>query len=514
MERYAKYLRKSRFDRDYTELSVEETLKRHEEILDRLVQDRGYNIVRTYREVVSGESISARPEIRKLLKEVNAGMYTGVLVVDVERLARGNGADQAYISQVFQFSGTKIITPTKVYDPNNEFDEEYFEFGLFMSRREYKTINRRLVRGRESSAAEGKYLGSIAPYGYDRMKLPDQKGYTLTPNGAEAETVRKIFELYNNRYGTKMIANRLNDLAVPTRRGEPWTYSTVAGIVANPVYTGKIKRGYCRQYRTLDESGNVRKQIRHMKNPEDYSLYDGLHPPLIDDETFRTAQKIRAEKSAGAPKVKADRSVQNAFCGLIYCAECGKRIARTTAAAERGGTARFRCVNARNCRNGTADYKLVEAEIITALRSWLDGYKVRLDRADFREEIGECTAMLEKTSAEIDALSAQLERAFTLVEQGVYSAELFRERKDKLTAELAEKESCRSAAEKRLHSLESDGAERAGLIPAAEELLASYDDMTPAEKNRLLKAILQKIEYKKGRGGKIVIDIFPRLPSP
>ena len=95
-----------------------------------------------------------------------------------------------------------------------------------------------------------------------------------------------------------------------------------------------------------------------------------------------------------------------------------------------------------------------------------------------------------------------------------YSAELFRERKDKLTAELAEKESCRSAAEKRLHSLESDGAERAGLIPAAEELLASYDDMTPAEKNRLLKAILQKIEYKKGRGGKIVIDIFPRLPSP
>ena len=106
MEQYAKYLRKSRFDRDYAELSVEETLKRHEAILDKLAGERGYHIAKTYYEVVSGESIAARPEIQKLLEEVNAGVYAGVLVVDVERLARGNGADQAYISQVFQFSST------------------------------------------------------------------------------------------------------------------------------------------------------------------------------------------------------------------------------------------------------------------------------------------------------------------------------------------------------------------------------------------------------------------------
>ena len=46
------------------------------------------------------------------------------------------------------------MTPAKIYDPNNEFDEEYFEFGLFMSRREYKTIKKRLQRGRVSSAKE------------------------------------------------------------------------------------------------------------------------------------------------------------------------------------------------------------------------------------------------------------------------------------------------------------------------------------------------------------------------
>lgn len=66
------------------------------------------------------------------------------------------------MSQTFKYSGTKIITPMKVYDPENEFDEEYFEFGLFMSRREYKTINRRLQRGRISSAKEGKFVGKTA----------------------------------------------------------------------------------------------------------------------------------------------------------------------------------------------------------------------------------------------------------------------------------------------------------------------------------------------------------------
>ena len=292
MEQYIEYLRKSRFDRDYLDLSVEETLKRHQEILDRLARDRGFYIAKVYREVVSGESIAARPEVQKMLEEVSSGIYTGVLVVDVERLARGNSADQAYISQIFQFSDTKIITPAKTYDPTDEFDQEYFEFGLFMSRREYKTINRRLVRGRQSSASEGKYVGSVAPYGYERVKLQGEKGYTLTPNPAEAEAVRRMFELYVRRQGTKMIANELNDRKIPTRHGGKWDASTVGNILVNPVYLGKIKRGYVKETKRLDERGNVVSSYKHCKEVEDYDLYEGRHPALIEDAIFEKAQRI------------------------------------------------------------------------------------------------------------------------------------------------------------------------------------------------------------------------------
>ena len=60
-----------------------------------------------------------------------------------------------------------------------------------MSRREYKTINRRLVRGRQISASEGKYIGSIPPYGYKRAKISGDKGYTLEIEPEEAEIVQK-----------------------------------------------------------------------------------------------------------------------------------------------------------------------------------------------------------------------------------------------------------------------------------------------------------------------------------
>lgn len=143
------YLRKSRADREAEARGEGETLARHERILLDLAKKRGYNVGAIYKEIVSGETISARPVMQQLLREVESGMWDGVLVVEVERLARGDTIDQGVVARSFQYSNTLIITPLKTYDPNNEYDEEYFEFGLFMSRREYKTMTRKSPNGRQ-----------------------------------------------------------------------------------------------------------------------------------------------------------------------------------------------------------------------------------------------------------------------------------------------------------------------------------------------------------------------------
>ena len=82
--------------------------------------------------------------------------------------------------QIFQTNYCKIITPGKTFDLQNESDEQFTDMKFLFSRYELKTINKRLVRGRNQSASEGKFMGSMAPYGYRAYKLPGVKATAST----------------------------------------------------------------------------------------------------------------------------------------------------------------------------------------------------------------------------------------------------------------------------------------------------------------------------------------------
>lgn len=301
---YSLYLRKSRADLEAEERGEGETLARHEKMLIELARRYGFSIGKIYREIVSGESIEARPVVQELLKDVESGRWKGVLVVEVERLARGDTMDQGRVAKSFKFSNTKIITPIKIYDPNDEFDEEYFEFGLFMSRREYKTINRRLQRGRVSSVKEGKYVGSVAPFGYDRVKLVKDKGYTLAKND-EAPVVEKMFQIYAyNEIAINEVVRRLNLAGYKPRKAKEWTISAVKDILSNPIYIGKIRwdsRKTVKEYR----NGKI---VNTRPRNENYTLCDGLHEPIIDMGTWNIVQEKRSKHT---PAVIHNKVVQN-----------------------------------------------------------------------------------------------------------------------------------------------------------------------------------------------------------
>lgn len=333
----------------------------------------------------------------------------------------------------------------------------------------------------------------------------------MEPHPDEAPAVQKIFEMFSNYQGTKVIANYLNDHQIPTRHGDLWTYSTITNIITNPVYMGKIRRGWSKQTKSI-ENGVVKKRIKRTKNYGDYPVFDGLHPPLISEELFMLVQQIREEKAPEA-KVKEEFVLQNAFAGLLFCAKCGKRIGRTTMSAKANHRVRLRCTNMRNCHNATADYDVVENEIISALRAWYEGYKVKIETIGFADDIAEGKKQLKKLDQEVEKLNKQLENAFNLVEQGVYSLEIFQQRRMKLTEAIEELQEKQQAIADVLRRYEESEASRNNLIPQTEELLASYDDMTIQERNVLLKAILEKIEYFKGEDGKIEIDLYPRLPK-
>ena len=183
----------------------------------------------------------ARPEMMRLLDLISTGMYAGVVCMDIERLSRGSSMDSGYIMQVLQVNNCKIITPGKTYDLRNDSDEQFTDMKFMFSRYELKSINTRLERGRNQSASEGKFMGSMAPYGYRPFNLAGEKGNSLRIEPEEAKVVQMIFEMYGQQgMGYNALAYKLNDLHIPARKGE-WGQTSVVNILNNEVYLGKIR---------------------------------------------------------------------------------------------------------------------------------------------------------------------------------------------------------------------------------------------------------------------------------
>lgn len=524
MSRYCIYLRKSRADLEAEAHGEGETLSRHRTALTELAKRMKIKVDKIYEEVVSGETIAARPQMQRLLSEVGAGEWTGVLVMEIERLARGDTMDQGLVAQTFKYSNTKIITPIKTFDPSNEFDEEYFEFGLFMARREFTITNRRLVRGRQASAMEGKYVGSIPPYGYNKVKLPDQKGFTLEINEEQAEVVRMIFDWYVNgvevkgkvkTLGLHAIAVRLNELGIKSQVGKDyWTVYAVRNMIANPVYIGKIRWGY-RKVKKVVEPDGTRRKLRTPANDGEYILCDGLHEPIISEELFNKARETIFQKKF--TPTKSTENLLNPFSGILYCAKCGAAISRSKAYDR----VRLGC-NRAGCKNISTNFDLVEERILSVLRGWVVEYSV--DKKEIKNQDNN-KAQIERAIATAEKekknLENQLNRVYDLFERGTYTEKVFKQRSAALEEQLIETDEQISSLNTQLDLVEERKKAQIEFIPAVKHILEVYDEIDAEEKNNLLKSVIERITYEKDvdahyrnvSADSFTIGILPRLPN-
>lgn len=537
---YCMYLRKSRADIEAEARGEEETLARHERILTELAMKMNIYIPpeAIYREVVTAETIAARPVVQRLLSEVGEGLWEGVFVVEVERLARGETIDQGIVAQAFKYSGTKIITPIKTFDPNDEYDEEYFEFGLFMSRREYKTINRRLQRGRIASIKEGKYPANVAPYGYKRKKLEKEKGFTLIPDPEQAPIVKLIFEWYtkgvqlpNGKYerlGVSKIARKLNnELKIPAAKGGVWILATIRDILRNPVYIGKVRWNWRPQIKKL-LNGEIKRE--RPRAPEDkWIIVEGRHEPLIDEETFNLAQYyLSLNPSAPAPK---DLGIKNPLAGLVVCGVCGKKMVRRPYNKSTQPPTLI-CTNSA-CDNVSSPLYIVEEKLLRGLEKWLRDYKLSLEKgaqgeqktvSDATEtEIKLINKTIEQLDKEIATIEKQKNNLHDLLEQGIYTPEVFLKRMNLLEKKLRQTKEDKKNIAAKLEELTAKKKNIEVVLPKIEKIVELYWSIEdPAEKNELLRDVLVKVEYKKSidnrwkkRGARQMdffeLSIYPRL---
>nr|DAE45272.1 MAG TPA: integrase [Caudoviricetes sp.] len=513
------YLRKSRADREAEAHGEGETLARHERILLDLAKKQDYSIGAIYREVVSGETIADRPVMQQLLHEIESGVWDGVLVVEVERLARGDTIDQGVVSRAFQYSDTKIITPTKIYDPNNEFDEEYFEFGLFMSRREYKTIKRRLNNGRISSVKEGKYCGNKPPYGYERVKLEKEKGYTLRPVPAQAEVVKMIYTWYAGdgceQIGTSKIVRKLNDMGIKSMSGNNWTPASIQGILTNPVYIGKIRWNGRKTVKTIQDGQVVKTRPRS----KDVLVCDGLHPAIISDDLYNSAQEIRKKNPPRPISIKS--TVRNPLAGIVYCSKCGRAMVRRP--YQKCGQEDTLMCPYTSCSTVSSRLSLVEKAVIDGIREIAEKYKLNNDinvlSSAINSGIVSKQNLIREKESELESLNVQKAKQYDLLEQGIYTTEVFLERSKTISASI---QSCSDSIEKLKQEIKHDEnliEQQSDFIPRCEELLNNYWSLDTESKNKMLKSLIEKVIYSKdsksayGHGDEVnfELDIFPKI---
>lgn len=498
------YLRKSRADDPL--LTVEEVLSRHEAIIDEWAERNiGARVSEEnkYREVVSGETIADRPEIQKVLKLIESPKIKAILIVEVQRLSRGDLEDCGRLIKLLRYTNTLVITPQKIYDLRDEYDRDTFERELKRGNEYLEYTKKIMNRGKLRSISEGNYIGSIPPYGYDKAWVTEgkRKCPTLAINEEQANVVRMIFDMYTNQnLGMPTICNRLDSLGAPPPKGEHWSNRALKDMLSNIHYLGKVKWNW-RKTVTVVEDSEIKKK-RPKSEIGEYLVYDGRHEAIITEALFNATQ----EKLGKNPRVKQKMGIRNPFAGLIYC-QCGRAMTLRTYKNKDGSersAPRLLCDDQSHCNTGSCTYDEMMDIVVGILQQCIEDFEIRIKNND-----GDAIKLHEKLLKNLEKKMQDLE-AREIAQWEAQShpdpsqrmpPHIFAMLNEKLLKEKDEVKEAMCIARKSMPD-PVDYSEK--VVRFRDALDALTDPDADAElKNRLLKACIERIDYKREKPQRI-----------
>lgn len=499
-EEILEYLRKSRSD-DAT-LSVEEVLEKHERQLDEWAErtlGKPIPEENKFREVVSGETIEARTEIQKVLKLIESPKVKGVLIKEVSRLGRPSLKEIGILSELFQYSNTLIITPERFFDLRNKYDKDAFEREMMRGNEYLEYFKAIQQNGRLASVAAGNYIGSIAPYGYDKIWITEgkKKCPTLQIKESEATVVRMIFDMYvNQNMGVNNICNKLDEMKIKPPKGEFWSPLALRDMLVNDHYVGKVKWNWKKTVATVENGEVVRRQTKSKVG--EYLVYDGKHEAIIAEEIFNAAR----EKMGSNPRNRPSTKLRNPLAGLLFC-QCGRAMSYRTYKS-RSCDPRYLCNGQTHCSTGSCLVSDMIERVCDILQQCIEDFETRLtnDTGDSAKLHAKLIKNLEKQMKELKERElAQWEQQSHPDPSQRMPAEIFKQLNERLLNEKAE---IQDALCKAYESMPEpvDYEEKIGKFRDALEALKD-PDVDAEVKNNLLKACIARIDYKREKPERI-----------
>jgi DNA invertase Pin-like site-specific DNA recombinase len=233
-----------------------------------------------------------RPALRRLLKDIEAGLVDVVVVYKIDRLTRSL-SDFAKLVEIFDAQSISFVAVTQQFNTTTSMGRLTLNILLSFAQFERELSSERVRDKVAASRKKGKWTGGTVPLGYDSR---DKK---LAVNPAEAKTVRMIFERYLALKSAPKLIEELDRKGVVTKKralqgktagNVPFTYGSLVYLLKNRTYVGEVGH--------------------------DGKWFEGEHEPILDRELFARAQEVLKSNAVRRRKQRAETGAL--LSGLLY----------------------------------------------------------------------------------------------------------------------------------------------------------------------------------------------------
>jgi len=441
-----------------------QTLAQQNKLFLEFCEREGYEVAGTF---VDGASSNGRaPGFRQLLAFLRE-RDSGFLVVVVPSIETLGGELKDIAVRYFQLTGVGA----QVAAMNGVTDAAAEIIAAWSSQDDGNKLSDRVRAAMRRKAVKGEVLGR-PPYGY---KVGNRRRLELIPE--EAVVVRYIFRLYlQEGMGIRLIARRLNEEELKTRRGGNWSMVSIRDILRNRVYLGTYSRFGVR--------------------------VPGSHPSLVSNEDFRAVQdRLNARRTSYSPRVAS----QFLLSGIAHCGYCGNKligVSRKQSWKRKSGERvensyrYYQCESRTNqsvCSYHTRHAGDLEDAVRCAVAAALDVAPPAAAASDTAGALAEHEAERERAVARLRAVDKRLEGYVEAAARGRLTREKMHKLSVAAAAERTRLEDAIEAADRRIDDHKHAADRSRTREREARALLDGWEDLRFAERQDVLRGLVARI---------------------
>lgn len=417
----------------YTRVSTQEQAKEGYSIGEQIERLQKYcdamkwSVYKVYTDAGYSGASTDRPALQQMIGDL--GKVDRIVVYKLDRLSRSQLDTLYLIEKVFLANNTDFVSMSENFDTSTPFGRAMIGILAVFAQLEREQIKERMTMGKEARIKDGKWTGSVSPFGYDY-----EKHGSLTVNDFEAMQIKELFADFVAGKPINRICDDFNAKGYRLRNSE-WTLFNARYMLKNKVYAGYIRYG------------------------DDW--VKAAHAPLIDEKTYNSAVAILDDNrkrfiEAGIPIGGKTRSTY--LGGLLYCAHCGGKYGKRLSGSP--GTRHYtyvcysRCKKVRamvkdpNCKNKIYRMDELDQIVFGEIRKLaIDPDYIHEARSSSDRE--QLDKKIRTIGAEIKSIENQISRFMDLYGMGRFSV-------DQLDAKLIPLEQQKNRLTDELNAIQTD----------------------------------------------------------